>query len=152
MAQGPGEILATSGHAVWRSHNCKARRPLRIRECAPFLLEGRSLREKRHPTQPEERGCGDSQVPLSNTCFTFELDGVTLEPVLEGPVAGYRSKESASRAPVSHAVPEIGGRGISLCACSRRIPDIPQVGSSALSVCVPFTRPRLRIPRRRRPK
>ena len=46
VAQGPGEILATSGHAVWRSHNCKARRPLRIREYVPFLLEGRSLRKK----------------------------------------------------------------------------------------------------------
>ena len=155
MAQNPSEILATSAraHAVWRrSHNCKVRRSLRIREYGPFLLEEKSLWKKRYPALLEERGCRDSQLPLSCTCVLFELDGLTLEPVLEGPVAEERSKENASRAPVSQATLEIGGREISLCACSRRIPDIPQTGSSALLVCAPFTRPRLRIPSRRRPK
>jgi len=131
---------------------------------SPTVLENSRIRsisarreessgENKHPAQLEERRCEDSQLPLSSTCVLFELDGVTLEPVLEGPlaIAGDRSKENASRA-VSHAAFGIEGREISLCACSRRIPDIPQAGSSALLECVPFTRPRLRIPSRRRPK
>lgn len=80
-----------------------------------------------------------------------------MEPVVEDPVddsEGSRAN-AAPRAPGWCAEADTGGRReISFCACSRRILDIPGVVSSSAGCWVPsrFTRPRLRMPRRRRPK
>ena len=83
------------------------------------------------PAQLKKRSLGDSQLPYSGICGNLRLEGVGLEFLVEDPVDEDGSRVNAPRAPVWCTGADIEGREISLCACSRRMPDIPEVAVSS---------------------
>jgi hypothetical protein len=104
-------VLMTLNQPVYgSSDNCKVRQSLRTLEHDPFLFEGKSLLE-RHHDQLGEGGRGNSQLPLSKICMTW--DGVALGPVLEDQEGEEVLKVDAPRGPVWGARRDVGKRDIS---------------------------------------
>ena len=141
--------MTLSNGAFWRSlDSCKAQRFLRTPEHVLLLPWGKNLWEDVPPgwKKRKRNKTEETYLRLSLPSFCTTLDGSIPGSEMEGE----DSPENVSGASVRFERIYSDGRGYSLIACSRRIPDMPD-DSSSLD-CTLFPRPRLRISRRRRPK